>query len=89
MKAVTRSPQFRQNFKKRVRFHSRRHQEFLESLEQFIKGNRAELKDHALHGSMSGFRSFSVAPDLRVVYLELDERIVLLDIGAHKEVYRK
>lgn len=54
----------------------------------FIAGYRgASLKDHALTGDLQGRRSFSITGDIRVIYIELTEKIILLDIGTHSQVY--
>lgn len=61
-----------------------------EALMRF-KNNRAEesLHDHALKGKMKGLRSFSASFDLRVVYREEGDFIlvVLIDAGTHNQVY--
>lgn len=41
----------------------------------------------ALTGDLQGRRSFSVTGDIRVIYVELNEKIILLDIGAHNQAY--
>lgn len=43
--------------------------------------------DHALTGKLTGKRAFSVAGDIRVIYVELEDAIVFLDIGSHNQVY--
>lgn len=47
------------------------------------------LRDHALKGKMQGFRTFSAAWDLRVIYREEGGfmTIVLIDTGTHNQVY--
>ena len=45
------------------------------------------LEDHALESPMLGLRAFSVNSDIRIIYLETDDRYVLLNIGGHKQVY--
>jgi mRNA-degrading endonuclease YafQ of YafQ-DinJ toxin-antitoxin module len=41
----------------------------------------------ALTGPLAGKRSFWVAGDMRVVYVEADEAIIFVDIGSHNQVY--
>lgn len=48
---------------------------------------QALLNDHALHGDLEGYRSFSVTGDIRVVYKIEGETIKLFDIGRHNQVY--
>lgn len=45
------------------------------------------LRDHALTGKLAGKRAFSVAGDIRVIYVELADAIVLLDVGSHNQLY--
>lgn len=45
------------------------------------------LHDHALTGKLAGKRAFSMAGDIRIIYIELEDSIVFLDIGTHNQVY--
>ena len=46
------------------------------------------LKNHALKGVKKGFFSFSIAGDLRIIYIFKDDgHVVLVDIGSHNQVY--
>lgn len=47
------------------------------------------LKNHALKGSLSGKRAISVTGDVRIIFEEHDNYvvIVMLDIGTHNQVY--
>ncbi len=60
------------------------------ALTLFIE-NRANpnLRDHPLKGNLKGFRSFSAAWDLRVVYREKGGfvTVMLIDVGSHNQVY--
>lgn len=49
----------------------------------------SELKNHALRGNLKGERSFSVSCDLRVIFEEIDNYVLvmMLDIGSHNRVY--
>ena len=43
---------------------------------------------HPLKGNLAGFRAFSVTGDYRVIYRLLGaDRIELVDIGKHSQVY--
>ena len=46
------------------------------------------IYDHALTGKLDGKRAFSVTGEIRVVYVELEAAIVLLDVGTHNQVYK-
>jgi addiction module RelE/StbE family toxin len=47
------------------------------------------LKNHALKGRLNGKRAFSVTGDVRVIFKEKDNYIVviMLDVGIHNKVY--
>jgi len=45
------------------------------------------LRDHQLVGKKSQYRSFSIAGDIRVVYILEKDAILLYDIGSHNQVY--
>jgi addiction module RelE/StbE family toxin len=51
----------------------------------------SSFSNHALRGTMTGKRAIAVDDDLRLIFKvkgNYDE-ILLLDIGAHSEVYRE
>ncbi len=79
---------FVKNYKKRVLKNSKLHQAFQEKMKIFTDNpNHPSLRNHKLKGTLREFRSFYIAPDCRVVYIEENELIYLLDIGKHDEVY--
>lgn len=46
------------------------------------------LKNHALHGKYSGFRSINITGDIRVIHYPLNENtVVFFKIGSHSELY--
>ena len=48
----------------------------------------ARVKTHRLAGKLERYWAFSVAYDCRVIFRFLSEdRVVLVDIGTHEEVY--
>jgi addiction module RelE/StbE family toxin len=60
------------------------------AIKSFVADRQAPaLRDHALKGKMKGLRAFSAGGDLRVVYREENDFliIVLLDTGPHNQVY--
>ncbi|PIQ71512.1 type II toxin-antitoxin system mRNA interferase toxin, RelE/StbE family [Candidatus Roizmanbacteria bacterium CG_4_9_14_3_um_filter_33_18] len=46
------------------------------------------LKLHKLKGKMVEDWSFSVEGDIRVVLTYIDDGVLFVDIGSHKEVYK-
>ncbi len=47
------------------------------------------LRNHPLHGVAEGKRAFSVANDLRIIFEEYDNYVlvIMLDVGTHNQVY--
>jgi len=49
----------------------------------------ASLKNHPLKGPMRGRRAISITGDVRIIFEEHDNYVVvvMLDIGSHNQVY--
>lgn len=47
------------------------------------------LKNHALHGKMKTERSISAGGDLRIIFREKDDYVVVIfiHVGSHNQVY--
>ena len=55
---------------------------FLENIDNPLLGI------HMLHGEYTGYKSFNVTGDIRVLYKEIKEEVFLfMDIGSHGELY--
>jgi mRNA interferase YafQ len=86
---------FANRAKKDLRRHGRSGSFPLPKLEQAIdilreKGHLAMLfKDHALKGSLFGYREFHIAGDLLVLYRCYEEEsVIMIDrIGTHTELF--
>ncbi len=88
MKPIKRDRTFEKHFRQRISPHEKLVSQFKERLALFMTGQLGyPLHDHALTGKLAGKRAFSVAGDIRVVYVELQDSIVFLDIGSHNQVY--
>ena len=62
--------------------------QFKKQLDKLITNpNDSTLRGHKLIGKRKNFRSFSVAGDIRVVYIIVNNNIWLFDIGSHNQVY--
>lgn len=48
-----------------------------------------KLRNHALKGNILNMRAFSAANDLRIIYREQGEHVivVMLDVGTHSQIY--
>lgn len=55
-----------------------------------LNPHEPRLRNHALAGDMRGRRAFSVTGDIRIIFREEGgyERVTLLEIGTHNQVYR-
>jgi addiction module RelE/StbE family toxin len=88
MKLIKRDKTFEKHFKQRISRSEKLTHQFKERLALFIAGEVGyPLPDHALSGKLSGKRAFSIAGDLRVIYVEFEDSIVFLDVGSHNQVY--
>ena len=89
MKPIKRDKMFEKHFKQRISSSEKLRNRFKERLALFIAGELGyPLHDHALTGKLAGKRAFSVASDIRVIYIELEDAVVFLDVGSHNQVYR-
>lgn len=79
---------FRKNFNKRISRNKKLNQQFLERLQLFLRNPQEPfLKDHKLTGAKKHLRAFSITGDIRVLYYQEGEKIYLVDIGTHNQVY--
>lgn len=81
--------EYHRNFKKALRRQSRKiQQKFFERMHVFTEDQfHYSLNNHALGGAFQGTRSFDVTGDIRVHYEELRDRLVLMNIGTHAQLY--
>lgn len=88
MKPVIFHRDFEKHYKQRIAPNPKLAKKFGERYRLFISGERGKpLDDHALSGSLQGRRAFSVAGDTRVIYMELEDQTIFLEIGTHNQVY--
>lgn len=82
-------PEFKKSYKKRVSNRPKLVLRTSQRIKLFQENPyNPILKDHPLVGSKNNLRAFSVAGDIRVVYLrKAADHIILLDIGTHNQVY--
>ena len=82
------SKHFKKNFQSRIKPFPKLLAKFESRLELFVKDRKSHLlRDHRLVGKKNYFRSFSVSGDIRVIYAEERDEIILIDIGSHNQVY--
>lgn len=62
---------------------------FYDRLELFQENpHDRRLRDHALKGTYSGFRSIDIEYDLRALYyIETDRIVIFAFIGSHSQLY--
>jgi len=88
VKPIKRDRIFEKHFKQRIGSNEKLASQFKKRLTLFMAGELGSpLYDHALTGKLAGKRAFSVAGDIRVIYVELVDSIVFLDVGSHNQVY--
>jgi mRNA-degrading endonuclease YafQ of YafQ-DinJ toxin-antitoxin module len=86
---VSFSSAFKRAFKKRIKGNADLELRFWQKLEKFtLDPFDPSLKTHKLSGKLKELWSFSVGYDERVLfYFTEDEKVALVDIGSHDEVY--
>ncbi len=88
MKPIRRNRTFEKHFIKRISPHSKIVVQFEERLGLFLAGVRENpLDDHPLAGKLAGKRAFSIAGDIRIIYIETNDAYIFIDIGSHNQVY--
>jgi addiction module RelE/StbE family toxin len=89
MKRVIFHRTFDKHYAKRIKLTPKLAIQFEQRYGLFLAGERDHpLDDHPLTGKLAGKRSFSIAGDIRVIYVETDSEIIFLDVGSHSQVYR-
>jgi len=85
-KPIQYSTLFAKHYRKRISPYSKIGKQVKQHIKQFLD-NPKLVKDHALVGQKLGLRSFSVSGDIRIVYQNLGDRYLFIDIGTHNQVY--
>jgi len=83
------SSSFRKAFKKRINVDEQLEKLFWRKMEVFSNNPyEPSLRTHKLSGDLEGLWSFSITYDIRVIFKFLDKnKVLLIDIGSHEEVY--
>lgn len=88
MKPVVFHRNFEKHYEKRIKPQQKLVGQFTERYKLFLMSERGKpLDDHALSGGLQGRRAFSITGDVRVIYIELADQIIFLDVGTHSQVY--
>lgn len=89
-KPVTLSKRFSRNFRKRIAKDNFLLEQYQKCFALFLTNkNFPFLRDHPLKGTLKGYRAFAITGDIRVVYLDMKDQYLFVDIGTHDQVYRK
>jgi addiction module RelE/StbE family toxin len=79
---------FVKSYAKRIAKDAKLCTQYERRVDMFIAGLRATpINDHVLTGDLQGRRAFSVTANIRVVYIEFEDKIIFLDVGTHNQVY--
>lgn len=81
--------EYHKHFKKAFRRQSKKIQDkFFDRMDVFVEDQfHYSLNNHALIGKFKGVRSFDITGDIRVHYEQIGDRIILLNIGTHSQLY--
>jgi addiction module RelE/StbE family toxin len=88
MKEITYKKSFVKSLKKIRDSNPKLYARVEERIDLFIN-NRSHptLRDHGLEGGFEGLRAFSINGDVRLLYQELKDCFVFINIGTHNQVY--
>ena len=80
---------FKRSYRKRVRNSPNLKKKFWEKMDLFLANPfSTQLRTHKLSGRLAGLWAFSVEDDCRVVFEFVSgNRVLLVDVGSHEEVY--
>ncbi|OGK60216.1 hypothetical protein A3I56_00105 [Candidatus Roizmanbacteria bacterium RIFCSPLOWO2_02_FULL_43_10] len=79
---------FIKNYRKRYGNNSKIQKQYAKRLRIFLRdSNKPLLRDHSLRGDKITLRAFSITGGIRVVYKQIGDRIIFLDVGTHNQVY--
>jgi len=82
---------YHKNFGKKYRKLPKKIQQKVDGVIEEFQNNplSPRLKNHPLKGAMKGRRAISVTGDLRIIFREYDDYILvlMLDVGTHTQVY--
>jgi addiction module RelE/StbE family toxin len=88
VKRIEPSRSFVKSYTKRISNDKKLCQQYEARIAMFMAGKRGTpLNDHALSGNLQGRRAFSISGDIRIIYVEFEDRIIFLDIGTHNQIY--
>ena len=89
MKTITRTKQFRQDYRKNVKSVHDLHELLQFPIEKLKKGETLpkRYKDHSLTGNWRDHREFHIKPDLIVIYSLNDVAVTLVRIGSHNACF--
>ena len=83
---------YHKNFEKKLKKLSLNSQDrVFESIRKFYKDPfDKNLRNHPLKGLMKDKRTFSVSSDMRIIFEEYDNYllVIMLDLGSHSQVYK-
>lgn len=87
---ITYHRNFKKHFKKRILPNPNLTSKFQQRLSLFTENPSSSiLLDHPLGGDYLGYRSFSIAGDIRVIYRKTETSFVFIDIGTHNQLYNE
>jgi len=85
-KPIQYSNTFRKHFQKRISPYHKLRSKATKRINQFLQ-NSLSVKDHISIGNKLSLHAFSITGDIRIVYADLGDHYLFLDIGTHNQVY--
>jgi mRNA interferase YafQ len=88
MREIKYTSQFKRDYKKRAR--EKGLDDLLEKVIDFLSARQSlnqRLRDHPLKGGYAGCRECHRKPDLRLIYVQTDEGLLLARLGSHSDLF--
>lgn len=89
MLKVERHKQFIKDLSK-LKLTNQHYAKYIQYLAKLIEKKPLPLEalDHSLKGDLQGYREFHISGDLLVIYLIEDDRLKLIRIGTHSQLFK-
>ena len=89
MLELKRHKQFKKDMD-RIELTDTQYAKFINYISALLNGDNLppEARDHPLIGNWKGFREFHIGGDLIVIYKKEDNKLILVRIGTHSQLFK-
>lgn len=85
---IERTKQFKKDMAK-LKMKDEQYGKYIDYLSRLVRDEDLpqEAKDHSLIGNYAGHREFHISSDLLLIYYQIENKIVLVRIGTHSQLF--